>query len=241
MARAAPGRPGKLVAVSRPDVRTATTVESVSRRLPLVVLSAVMFTALGVLALSINTPALTTLDESVWRWFEVHQSPQWHVDATGAFSYIGKPFHVAATGAVFGTLLAWRAHSAEPAFLVIGGVGMGVIIEQLLKATIERTADIAAIYPEGYHHSFPSGHVTGSATLLGMIAVCLGVGCSPARKATLAGFAIAGVVIVALLALYSYAHTFTDVMGGMALGAGIVAAGAAAISGSRPAPAAVRR
>jgi membrane-associated phospholipid phosphatase len=74
-----------------------------------------------------------------------------------------------------------------------------------------------------------------------MIAVCLGVGCSPARKATLAGFAIAGVVIVAVLALYSYAHTFTDVMGGMALGAGIVAAGAAAISGSRPAPAAVRR
>jgi undecaprenyl-diphosphatase len=65
-----------------------------------------------------------------------------------------------------------------------------------------------------------------------MVAVCLGAGRSRALKATLAALAVAGVVIVALLALYSYAHTFTDVMGGMALGGGIVAAGAAVLSGS---------
>lgn len=211
------------------------------RRVALLVLSAVMFTALGVLALSINTPALTALDKSVWTWFDVHQTSKWRVDSEGAFRYIGKPFHVAATGTVFGALLAWRARSAEPAFLVIGGVGIGVIVEQLLKATVERTADIATMYPEDYHHSFPSGHVTGSATLLGMIAVCLGAGCSRARKATLAALAVTGVLAVALLALYSYAHTFTDVMGGMALGGGIVAAGAAALYGSAAAPEAGRR
>lgn len=196
-------------------------------------LAAVLFTLLGVLAWRINTATLTGLDSSVWTWFDTHQSPRWHVDSTGAFSYLGRPLHVASAGVVFGVLLSWRARNPAPALMIIGGVGAGVIAEQVLKATIERVADIAPRYPTDYHHSFPSGHVTGAATLLGLIAVCVGAGGGAAVKALLAPLVAAGVLTVALLALYSYAHTCTDVIGGMLLGGGIVAVGAALVPARR--------
>lgn len=190
-------------------------------------LSAALVAVVLVLALTVNTAALTTLDASVWAWFDVHQSPSWHVDATGAFSYLGRPLHVASAGVVAGALLGARVRSAAPAALIICGVGAGVVAEQALKATVHRIADIAPMYPMNYHHSFPSGHVTGSLTLLGLTAVCVRTEWSRTRTAPLAVAVAFGVVSVALLALYSYSHTFTDVLGGLALGGAIVAAGAA--------------
>jgi undecaprenyl-diphosphatase len=65
--------------------------------------------------------------------------------------------------------------------------------------------------------------VTGTAALLGSIAVCLGAGRSRAVKTVLAGLVVTAVLAVAWLALYIGAHTFTDVIGGMLLGGGIVA------------------
>jgi len=75
----------------------------------------------------------------------------------------------------------------------------------------------------------PSGHVTGATTLLGTIAVCLGARRSRAVKAALAAVVAAGVGFVAFLALYSQAHIFGDVLGGMVLGAALVALGNAAL------------
>jgi len=135
---------------------------------------------------------------------------------------------------VAGTLLSVQARSAMRGLLVTGGVALGVIIEQTLKATIGRTPETLAALHNGsmvaYQHSFPSGHVTGAATLLGMIAVCLGLGRSRTFKAALAVPVVAGVLCVAFLALYSRAHIFSDVIGGMFLGGGIVAMGAALLA-----------
>ena len=218
----------------RSPVASAIRVKRLGR------LSAGMVAVVVLLAVAINSAALTALDRSVWAWFDVHQSPSLHVDSTGAFRYVGRPLHVASAGVLCGALLATRARSLAPAVLVIGGVGIGVIAEQVLKATVGRIADIAPMYPADYHHSFPSGHVTGCATLLGLTAVCLGAGRSRMRAAVLTSLVLAGVLVVALLALYSYSHTFTDVLGGMALGGAIVAAGAALWAsnrGHRPGPA----
>lgn len=202
-------------------------------RLALIMLAAGLFTVLAALALHINADWLTTLDDSVETWLNAHRSQRWRVDADGAFSYVGRPFHVAAAGAVAGTLLSLQARSAMRGLLVLGGVGLGVIMEQTLKATIGRTPETLAALHDGslvaYQHSFPSGHVTGAATLLGMIAVCLGVGRSRAFKAALAVPVIIGVLGVAFLALYSRAHIFSDVLGGMFLGGGIVALGASVL------------
>jgi membrane-associated phospholipid phosphatase len=200
-------------------------------RVALVLLSAGLFSVLAILAIEINAHWMTAADTSVWNWFNVHRSPKWQVHADGIFSYIGQPFHVAAAGVVSGTLLALQARSAMRAVLVIGAVGAGAVAEQTLKVVVERTpANLAQLHDGSllaYAHSFPSGHVTGSATLLGAIAVCLGAGRSRAVKATLAVLVAAGVVFVAVLALYSRAHIFTDVIGGMVLGGALVALGTA--------------
>lgn len=48
-------------------------------------------------------------------------------------------------------------------------------------------------------------------------------------KAVLATFVAIGVLFVAFLALYSRAHIFTDVIGGMVLGAALVTLGTATL------------
>lgn len=203
-------------------------------RMALVLLAAALFTVLAILARHVNADWLTFLDDGVESWLNAHRSQRWRVDAAGWFSYLGKPFHVAAAGVVAGTLLSLQARSVVRGLLVIGGVGAGVVGEQTLKAIIGRTPETLAALHDGsltaYAHSFPSGHVTGASTLLGMIAVCFGAGHSRFFKAALAVPVVLGVLCVAFLALYSRAHIFSDVLGGMFLGGGIVALGAAVLA-----------
>ena len=80
-----------------------------------------------------------SLDDSVERWLDTHRSQRWRLDADGAFSYLGRPLHVAAAGAVAGTLLSIRARSVIRGALVMGGVAVGVVLEQTFKAVIGRT------------------------------------------------------------------------------------------------------
>lgn len=200
------------------------------------VLSGALFAVLAILASQVNADWLTTPDDVVERWLDTHRSARWRVDADGAFSYLGRPLHVAVAGVVGGTLLGLKSRSVLPLALVTGGVGLGVALEQTLKAIVGRSdATLAALHDGSlvaYQHSFPSGHVTGSATLLGMIAVCLGAGRGTAIKAALGALVVTGVLGVAALALYSRAHIFSDVIGGMVLGGAIVALGAAALVSS---------
>jgi undecaprenyl-diphosphatase len=142
-------------------------------------------------------------------------------------------------GLVSGTLLSLQARSVMRLVVVTGAVGAGAAVEQTLKAMVERTPQNLAQLRNGsvldwsmldnYAHSFPSGHVTGSATLFGTIAVCLAAGRSPVVKTAISGVAVTGVLAVSWLALYVRAHIFTDVIGGMVLGGALVALGAAAI------------
>lgn len=196
-------------------------------RTGLVLVAAASFTLLGALALGINSESMQGLDTSVADWFDAHRTRRRELKADGIFGYIGRPIHVLIPAVVIGALLSLRARSVKPVALVTGGVGVGVVIEATLKAVIGRTATTLPLVD--YPHSYPSGHVTGTSALVGMIAVCLGAGSTRAVKWALAAVALAAVVFVAVLALYTGAHTFTDVVGGMFLGGGIVALGAAAL------------
>ncbi len=202
-------------------------------RLALVFLAAGLFTALAALAVGINAEWLAALDTSVETWFGAHRSRNWQVDASGIFRFIGQPLHVASAAMVCGTLLSLQARSALPAVLVVGVTGVGFVIEQTLKALVGRTSTAVAELQNtalpSFEHSFPSGHVTGSAALLGMIAVCLGTGRGCAVKTALTVPVVAGVLFVAFIAVYARAHTFSDVIGGMILGGAIVTLGAAVL------------
>ena len=196
----------------------------------LVLLAAGSAGLLGALALSLNTEWCTGLDTFVADWFDTHRTRRRDAEAGGIFGYIGRPLHVLIAAVLCGTLLSARARSALPALLVTGGVGLGAAVEGTLKAVVGRTATTDPL--EHYQHSYPSGHVTGTAALLGLIAVCLGATAGRTARTVLAIAAVFGVVFVAFLALYTGAHTFTDVIGGMLLGGSIVALGAAALGAS---------
>ncbi|OYN80657.1 phosphatase PAP2 family protein [Mycolicibacterium sphagni] len=207
-------------------------------RLGMLMLSAGLFSVVAILAVTVNSQWMTALDTSVWNWFDAHRSYKWQRDSNGLFDDIGNPLYVAIAGLVSGTILAVRARSARRVVVVTGAVGAGAAIEQALKALAERTPEnllklhdgpVVGWSPLDYAHTFPSGHVTGAATLLGMIAVCLGKGRSRTVAAALSVPVVAGVLFVAWLALYVRAHIFGDVIGGMVLGGALVAAGAAAL------------
>lgn len=179
---------------------------------------------------------LAGIDASVEAWFGSHRSPREKLDARTIFRFIGEPTYVASAAVVCGGLLAMQARSVVRAALVIGAVAVGVVVEQALKATVTRTATVVAEQQDkpiaAYQNTFPSGHVTGSAALLGTIAVCLGAECNRTLKALLAGLVVAAVLFVGYLTLYVRAHTFSDVIGGMFLGGALVALSAALLGAS---------
>jgi undecaprenyl-diphosphatase len=198
----------------------------------LVLLACAAFSALAALAVGINSDLAIALDTFVADWFDARRTPRHDAEAMGVFKYLGRPFHVLAAAVVCGLPLSLRRRSALPVALIFGAVAVGVLVEQTLKATIGRTASsgLLAQYP----HSFPSGHVTGAAALLGSIAVCLAAGRSSGVRTAAAVLVVGGVLWVAGLALYTGAHTCTDVIGGMLLGGAIVAACGAVYGAANP-------
>lgn len=190
-------------------------------RLSLVMLAAGLFSALAALAFGINADWLAALERSVDTWSDRHRTDRRGELASGVWTFIGNPLHVLTAALVCGTLLSLRARSWVPGALVSGAVGVGVAAVETLKATIPP-------------HTFPSGHVTGTATLLGMIAVCLAAGDSPLAKVAVGLLVAESVVLVAALAVYTGAHTLADVTGGMLLSGGILALGAAILNAATP-------
>lgn len=190
-------------------------------RVRLVLLATGLFTALAALVVGINSDWSVSLDTSAVDWFDAHRTRRRDEEAAGIFRYVGSPLHVLTAAVVCGVPISLYRRSVVPVGLICGAVAAGVIVEQTLKATIGRSTP-SELLPY-YAHSFPSGHVTGAAALLGSIAICFGAGRSSAVRGALAGLVTTGVLVVAWLALYTGAHTLIDVLGGMCLGGGIVA------------------
>ena len=193
-------------------------------------LAIALFAGLLGLALAINSGWSAGVDTAVAEWFDAHRTARRDREAGGVFGYIGRPTHVLVASVLIGGVLSARARSPLPLLCVTGGVGIGAVVEAGLKAVVGRTATTGPLLH--YQHSYPSGHVTGTTALLGLTAVCLAAGHGRGIRWALAAVVTAGVLAVAYLALYTGAHTLTDVIGGMLLGGSVVAAGAAVLSGA---------
>ncbi len=186
--------------------------------------------SLGVLAVRINGGTMTGIDTSVQSWVRAHRSHAWQSEAGAVFGYLGQPLHFAVAAVFCGTVLSLHARSATRGALLLAVTGTGLVAEQTLKAIIGRTAESLV----GYAHAFPSGHVTVWASFLGMVAVFLGTGRSRATRLALGLLAASGALAMAFLAVYSGAHTMTDVIGGVVLSASLVAFGTAVLRASLP-------
>jgi undecaprenyl-diphosphatase len=188
-----------------------------------------LLTVLTGLMLAIHRPGwVTELDTATTSWVVAHRSTGFDVAAL-VISDLGSPVATAAAALICAALLSWRARSRVPGIVVIGTVSAAALASTALKAVVDRPRP-----PLQWHlvletdPSFPSGHVTGTAALLGITAVCVGMGRSRTVRAWLAGGVVTGVLIIAAARIYLGVHWLTDVTAGAILAAVFVTIGAAA-------------
>jgi undecaprenyl-diphosphatase len=188
---------------------------------------AALLTALTALVIAVNTDGwLTRLDTATTSWAVAHRSVGFDVAAL-VITDLGSPIATAAAGAICAALLCWRARSTIPGIIVIGTVGAAALASTTLKAMVDRPRPplqwqiVLETDP-----SFPSGHVTGTAALLGIIAVCIGTARSRRVRTWLASGVVTGALIVAATRIYLGVHWLTDVAAGGILAAVFVTIGA---------------
>jgi membrane-associated phospholipid phosphatase len=194
-----------------------------------------LLTAFTGLAIGVHTHGwATAFDAPTASWIEAGRHRSHRLDvASLLIARIGNPAAIAAAGLVSGALLSWRARSAIPGVIVISTVAAAALAKITINAVVDRPMTHAELHVlplmSTEHHPFPSGHVTGTAALLGIVAVYFGVGRSHTVRALLAGLVVAGALIVAFTRLYLGEHWLTDVVGGALLAAVFVILGAVAL------------
>jgi undecaprenyl-diphosphatase len=193
-----------------------------------------LLTALTGLTIGVQTHGwVTGLDAASAAWLAAHRSAEFNL-AAWLIIDIGSPAKIAATGLICAALLSRRARSMIPGVVVIGTVAGAMLVETALKAVVVQPLTPNTLsYPHAVAHSFPSGHVTGTAALLGIIAVCAGIGRRRTTRAFLGGLEVAAVLAVAVTRMYIGAHWLTDAIGGAVLAALFVTLGATVIAAFR--------
>ena len=186
-----------------------------------------LLTALLGLALGLHTRGwVSRLDTATTLWFVAHRSAGW----TGAASVItdlGSPPAIAAAGVTCAALLSWRARSAVPGIIVIGTVSTAAGASTTLKALIDRPRPPQELQLlTETDPSFPSGHVTATAALLGIVAICIGTGRSRATRAWLTAGVVTGALVIAATRLYLGVHWLSDVVAAATLAAASITIGA---------------
>jgi membrane protein DedA with SNARE-associated domain/membrane-associated phospholipid phosphatase len=96
------------------------------------------------------------------------------------------------------------------------------LLVQVLKRTLGRDRPLA-LYEGVESFSFPSGHATMTAVVLGFLAFLLSRGQSARWRIGVAAFCAAYVTLVAFSRLYLGAHWLSDVLGGISFGLAWVA------------------
>ncbi|ORI20584.1 phosphatase PAP2 family protein [Rhodococcus sp. 1168] len=197
---------------------------------------AAIFSALGyafavlVLAVAVHiNGALTGADAPVAQWFVDHRNSALDHLAT-AITTAGGPPETAALGILVAVALIWRTKRYGPAVVLLATVAAASVLCTALKLIIGRDRPpLSMQLMLETDHSFPSGHVTGSAALLMMIALIAGARRPTAVRALLLGIALALIVVVACTRMYLGVHWLTDVCAGALIAVGMVTLGGYAL------------
>ena len=179
-----------------------------------------LFVALGVVAH--HAAAGTTVDHAVLGWMVNHRHPGLTSLAV-AVSTLGSPVGVAVIAVAAAAVSWWRVGSARPAILIVATLGVAGAVSTLTKMIVgaHRPAQAVHLVVET-DPSFPSGHVTGTLALLGVLAVVTAHQRGPVVSAAMVALAAAGTAAVALTRLYLGVHWVSDIAGGLLLGAAAV-------------------
>lgn len=211
---------------------------STRRRIAAALCAAALLVVLTILAIGVHTHGrVTRFDVATMSWFVAHRSAELN-SAASVITHLGSPSATAAAGLLCAAVLSWQARSVIVGAVVIGTVASAALAETSLKKVVVRPLTPVEQHLIGDGHSFPSGHVTGAGALLGIIAVCVGVGHSRTARAWLTGLVLAAVLVAAVARLYLGVHWLSDVIGGAVL-AGVFVSLGAVVMPLAPAPAKV--
>jgi membrane-associated phospholipid phosphatase len=166
---------------------------------------------------------LAVVDGPVQRFFVAHREA-WLTLLMRGITNLGNS--AVLIGIVLTVGLAWRwkgtTRTWRPLGLLAGAYAGAWVLSNTVKALSHRPRPPAALaigHWTGF--AFPSGHATHAAAVYGMLAALLAAS-TPwwSRKVALWTAAVLVVGLVGLSRLYLGAHWLTDVLGGIALGAG---------------------
>ncbi|MDJ0394224.1 phosphatase PAP2 family protein [Rhodococcus sp. G-MC3] len=186
--------------------------------------------ALAVLAVAVRSDGwLVGADDPITQWFVSHRNSTLNELAI-AITTAGGPPETAAVGVLAAVALVWRTKRYGPAVIMLATVAAASILCTVLKFAVGRSRPplpLQLMLETDY--SFPSGHVTGTATLMMLLALVLGARRSTRVRVSMVVGALAVATLVAVTRLYLGVHWFTDVCGGALLAALMVTLGACAL------------
>jgi membrane-associated phospholipid phosphatase len=177
----------------------------------------------------------TAADQHVLEWMIAHHRAGFTVVAV-AVTRAGSPTVVAVIALLLAGLLWWSTRSLARAVLLAGPVLAAGAASTTLKVLVaaQRPPHAAHLVTET-GHAFPSGHVVGTLTLLGMAAIMVGTQTQRRVLRIVMALAVAAIVsVIAVTRLYLGVHWLTDVIGGFLLGSLTIMIGYGALARMPP-------
>jgi membrane-associated phospholipid phosphatase len=162
-------------------------------------------------------------DPHVTAWVVAHRTG-WLTDIFRVVTWLASIVVIIPVALIVAVFFAWRQHQWGPLVLMTAAIAGAAASYTLIKALVGRPRPPPAIWIGHFSGAaFPSGHATQSVACYATLALILGVGRSARAKAALWAAAVLIALIVGASRIYLGAHWLTDVLGGFALGALLVA------------------
>jgi membrane-associated phospholipid phosphatase len=206
--------------------------DHMTRWLSTLVRAAGLLMGLGVVARQVSQRGwLVDVDGTITTWLVGHRTTILNQIAPLVTNAFG-PAVTACAAVLVAAVTVFRFHSYLGALIVIVTIGGASVCCTAMKLLLKRSRPPIGIQETlETDYSMPSGHVTGTVALFGMLVVVVGLGRSKAINRWLASVAVIVVAAVALSRLYLGVHWLTDVLAGMLLGSAAVVTGATTLRG----------
>jgi undecaprenyl-diphosphatase len=169
--------------------------------------------------LKANNPLIRQLDQGVHDWCVTHRSGAGNIFFV-IITTLGSPLVLSVVTAIV-VIVKWRKHQRGTGLFLALATAGGYGIQLALKQHYARARPLLTQAIQGAHgYSFPSGHATGSAVVLGAFAYLIICGKHELHIKVLSViFAVLLLVAVCWSRVYLGVHWLTDVIAGAGLGA----------------------